>query len=110
MNVPGPPKPSIGGTNGREPVAMMVLTTAMLTLSATRTAPEPEEERQKRPTIVLTQTGMIVRDANGLRTCLSRSAVKVATAAARIRSTAGGVAALCDQNRRNRTARIIDRV
>jgi hypothetical protein len=22
-NVPGPPKPSMGGTNGREPVAMM---------------------------------------------------------------------------------------
>jgi hypothetical protein len=52
----------------REPVAMLALTTAMLALSATRTAGDPDEERQKRPTIVLTPTGMIVRDANGLRT------------------------------------------
>jgi hypothetical protein len=51
----------------REPVALLALTTAMLALSATRTAPEPEEARQKRPTLVLTPTGMIVRDAHGLR-------------------------------------------
>jgi hypothetical protein len=52
----------------REPVAMLVLTTAMLAISATRTAPEPTEPLHKRPTIVLTPTGMIVRDESGLRT------------------------------------------
>jgi hypothetical protein len=51
----------------REPIAMLVLTTAMLGLSATRTEPAGEEARHKRPTMVLTTTGMIVRDANGLR-------------------------------------------
>ncbi|HVZ75649.1 MAG TPA: hypothetical protein VHJ20_24925 [Polyangia bacterium] len=51
----------------REPVAMLVLTTAMLALSATRTAGDPDEERSKKPTVVLTPSGMIVRDANGLR-------------------------------------------
>jgi hypothetical protein len=56
----------VGAT--REPVAMLALTTAMLAISATRTAPPPEEERQKQPTIVLTPNGMIVRDSNGLRT------------------------------------------
>jgi hypothetical protein len=52
---------------GREPIAMLVITTAMLAISATRTALEPEEARHKRPTMVLTTTGMIVRDASGLR-------------------------------------------
>jgi hypothetical protein len=56
---------AVGAT--REPIAMLVLTTAMLAISATRTALEPEEARQKRPTMVLTATGMIVRDASGLR-------------------------------------------
>lgn len=51
----------------REPIAMLVLTTTMLAISATRTEPEGEEARQKRPTMVLTTTGMIVRDASGLR-------------------------------------------
>lgn len=51
----------------REPVAMLVITTAMLALSATRTELSPEEARQKHPTMVLTKTGMIVRDAQGLR-------------------------------------------
>jgi hypothetical protein len=51
----------------REPIAMLVLTTAMLAISATRTEPEPEEARHKRPTMVLTETGIIVRDSNGLR-------------------------------------------
>jgi hypothetical protein len=51
----------------REPVAMLVLTTAMLSLSATRTELSPEEKLQKRPTMVLTKTGIIVRDAQGLR-------------------------------------------
>jgi hypothetical protein len=51
----------------REPVAMLVLTTAMLAISATRTQPEGEQARHKRPTMVLTTTGMIVRDASGLR-------------------------------------------
>jgi hypothetical protein len=51
----------------REPVAMLVLTTAMLAISATRTEPPPEEARQKRPVMVLSGTGMIVRDASGLR-------------------------------------------
>src|SRR5258706_1527716 len=51
----------------REPIAMLVLTTAMLAISATRTQPEGELARHKRPTMVLTTTGMIVRDASGLR-------------------------------------------
>jgi hypothetical protein len=51
----------------REPVAMLALTTAMLAIAATRTEPEPEEARHKRPTMVLTKTGIIVRDAHGLR-------------------------------------------
>ena len=50
-----------------EPIAMLVLTTSMLALSATRTEPEGDEARHKRPTMVLTTTGMIVRDASGLR-------------------------------------------
>jgi len=51
----------------REPVAMLVLTTTMLALSATRTAPEGDEGRHKRPTMVLTTSGIIVRDGSGLR-------------------------------------------
>jgi hypothetical protein len=51
----------------REPVALLALTTTMLALSGTRTALEPEEARHKRPTLVLTPTGLIVRDAHGLR-------------------------------------------
>ena len=51
----------------REPIAMLVLTTAMLAISATRTQAEGELARHKRPTMVLTTTGMIVRDASGLR-------------------------------------------
>ena len=51
----------------REPIGMLVLTTAMLALSATRTEPQGEEARNKRPTMVLTTTGIIVRDASGLR-------------------------------------------
>lgn len=51
----------------REPIAMLVLTTTMLALSATRAEPDGEEARHKRPTMVLTTTGMIVRDASGLR-------------------------------------------
>jgi hypothetical protein len=51
----------------REPVAMLVLTTAMLAISSTRTEPSAEEARLKRPVMVLSGTGMIVRDSNGLR-------------------------------------------
>ena len=51
----------------REPVAMLVLTTAMLAVSATRTEASGEEARFKRPLMVLSETGMIVRDASGLR-------------------------------------------
>jgi hypothetical protein len=51
----------------REPIAMLVLTTTMLALSASRTAPEGDEARHKRPAMVLTTTGIIVRDASGLR-------------------------------------------
>ena len=51
----------------REPIAMLVLTTTMLAVSASRIAPEGEEARHKRPAMVLTTTGMIVRDASGLR-------------------------------------------
>lgn len=51
----------------REPVAVLALITTMIALSATRTDPDAEEARQKRPTMVLTATGIIVRDASGLR-------------------------------------------
>jgi hypothetical protein len=51
----------------RDPIGVMVLITAMLALSATRTEPKGDEARYKRPTMVLTTTGMIVRDASGLR-------------------------------------------
>jgi hypothetical protein len=51
----------------REPVAMLVLMTTILALSASRVAPDGDEARQKRPTMVLTPTGMIVRDGSGLR-------------------------------------------
>jgi hypothetical protein len=40
----------------------------MLAISATGTEVEPEEARHKRPAMVLTAMGMIVRDASGLRT------------------------------------------
>jgi hypothetical protein len=55
----------VGAT--REPVAMLVLTTAMLALSATRSELPPGEARFKRPIMVLSGTGIIVRDASGLR-------------------------------------------
>ena len=51
----------------REPVGMLVLVTAMLAISATRAEADPAEARQKRPAMVLTTLGMIVRDASGLR-------------------------------------------
>jgi hypothetical protein len=51
----------------RDPIGVMVLITAMLALSATRTELKGDEARYKRPTMVLTTTGMIVRDASGLR-------------------------------------------
>lgn len=51
----------------RAMVALLVLTAATLVLMATPTAPEPEEARSKRPTLVVTPQGMIVRDESGLR-------------------------------------------
>jgi hypothetical protein len=51
----------------REPVGMLVLVTAMLAISATGTEADPIEARQKRPAMVLTANGMIVRDSSGLR-------------------------------------------
>ena len=51
----------------RDPIGVMVLITAMLALSASRTQAQGDEARYKRPTMVLTTTGMIVRDASGLR-------------------------------------------
>ena len=48
-------------------VALLVLTASTLALMATPTAPEPAEAATKRPTLVVTPHGMIVRDESGLR-------------------------------------------
>ena len=60
---------------GREPIAMLVLTTAMLAISATRTALEPEEARHKRPTMVLTTTDLTNIQAGMTMTKTSGSAL-----------------------------------
>lgn len=52
----------------REPLALLVLTSAIFAVLATPDERDPEQERHKRPTLVVTPTGMIVRDAHGLRT------------------------------------------
>jgi hypothetical protein len=52
---------------GHEAIALMVLTASIFAILATPDHPDPEEARHKRPTLVVTPTGMIVRDAHGLR-------------------------------------------
>ena len=51
----------------RDPDAEVRRLRMVLAVSATRTEPEGEEARHKRPAMVLTTTGIIVRDASGLR-------------------------------------------
>lgn len=53
---------------GRVPVALLAIAACMLAVSATATAPDFDEGPCKPPTLVVTATGMIVRDAYGLRT------------------------------------------
>jgi hypothetical protein len=52
---------------GHEAIALMVLTASIFAILATPDEPDPEEARHKRPTLVVTPTGMIVRDEHGLR-------------------------------------------
>jgi hypothetical protein len=52
---------------GHEAIALMVLTASIFAILATPDEPDAEEARHKRPTLVVTPTGMIVRDAHGLR-------------------------------------------
>jgi hypothetical protein len=51
----------------RAMIALLVLTGATLVLMAMPTAPEPDDAATKRPTLVVTAAGMIVRDETGLR-------------------------------------------
>jgi hypothetical protein len=57
---------AIGGMS-REPIALLLLAAGMLGVTASRTSPEPDDPVSKRPTLVVTPSGMIVRDAWGLR-------------------------------------------
>jgi hypothetical protein len=50
-----------------ELVALLGLGAALLVVLATPTAPPPDEARVKQPTLLITPTGMIVRDDSGLR-------------------------------------------
>ena len=52
---------------GHEAIALMVLTASIFAILATPDEPDPEEARNKRSTLVVTPTGMIIRDAQGLR-------------------------------------------
>jgi hypothetical protein len=51
----------------RQIVLLVLLAAAILLVMAWPTAPEPEEERHKRATLVITPQAMIVRDDQGLR-------------------------------------------
>jgi len=51
----------------RPPTAVLMLAAIALAILAMPPERDPEQARQKRPTLVLTATGMIVRDACGLR-------------------------------------------
>jgi hypothetical protein len=51
----------------RELIALLALGTGIAAISASRTEPEPEDQPVKRAMFVLTPTGVIVRDAWGLR-------------------------------------------
>lgn len=52
----------------RPPIALLALGTIALFVMALPPERDPEEEKRKRPTLVLTANGMIVRDGCGLRT------------------------------------------
>jgi hypothetical protein len=51
----------------RPPIALLALGTIALFILALPPERDPEEARRKRPTLVLTANGMIVRDGSGLR-------------------------------------------
>jgi hypothetical protein len=53
---------------GREAVVLLAIITGVMVVLALPTQPEPEEARNKRPTLVVTPRGVIVRDGGGLRT------------------------------------------
>ena len=51
----------------RPPIALLALATIALFVTALPPERDPEQEEHKRPTLVLTPNGMIVRDGSGLR-------------------------------------------
>jgi len=53
---------------GRIPVSLLLMASAMLGITASRTVGEDEDPRAKRATMVMTPTGLIIRDQYGLRT------------------------------------------
>ena len=52
---------------GRPGVALLALATLALVIQALPPERDPEQARQKRPTLVVTANGVIVRDGSGLR-------------------------------------------
>ena len=56
----------LGGLS-RPPIALLALGTIALFIMALPPERDPEEARRKRPTLVLTPNGMILRDGSGLR-------------------------------------------
>jgi hypothetical protein len=52
---------------GRTPVALLLLAAGMLGVWAFPNERDPATKHHKQPTLVVTQTGMIVRDTHGLR-------------------------------------------
>jgi hypothetical protein len=56
----------IGGLS-RPPIALLALGTIALAVMALPPERDPEAAKRKRPTLVLTPNGMIVRDGSGLR-------------------------------------------
>jgi hypothetical protein len=56
----------IGGLS-RPPIALLALGTIALAVMALPPERDPEQAKRKRPTLVLTPNGMIVRDGSGLR-------------------------------------------
>ncbi len=51
----------------RPPVALLALATLAVVIQALPPERDPDEARAKRPTLVVTASGVIVRDASGLR-------------------------------------------
>jgi hypothetical protein len=58
---------ALSGT-ARPLVALLALAAVALTVGAMPTRPDQDDPPSKRPTLVLTATGMILRDSSGLRT------------------------------------------